>query len=89
MGALGARTAVHTGEPVPIFRVAWKRLVDLARALLEDPAVRPHVRLRRAPSVIQGARTVMWLGPEQPSNQQGATLVEKRTDLCPLIAILL
>ena len=39
---------------------AWKAL---ARALLDDPALRARTRLRIAPSALRGVSVVRWLGP--------------------------
>ncbi|MEP6654583.1 MAG: thiopeptide-type bacteriocin biosynthesis protein [Myxococcales bacterium] len=80
VGSLAARTQVQTGEPVGVFRPSWKALADLARNLLDDPAVRPLVRLRRTPSLLAGAHTVVWLGTADDGH-----LEEKRAELDDLL----
>ncbi len=89
LGSLGPRTAFKTGQPGAVFRVAWKRLADLARTLLTDVDVRAHVRLRHAPSVIQGARTVVWLGSDDGDGVDTARLIEKRADCDALVGAVL
>ena len=63
-------------------RVTWTRLADLGRALLDVPEIRAHVRLRRAPSVVVGAHTVVWLGP----GVEDDFLEERRSDFDDLVA---
>jgi lantibiotic biosynthesis protein len=66
MGTLGRTTDVATGTPVAHLAPSWARLDALARALLDEPAVRERVRLRVAPSAVRGAATVHWVGPGDP-----------------------
>lgn len=89
VGSLAARTAIATGEPSASFRITWKRLADLGRALMADPEVRTHARLRRAPSLIEGAGSVLWLGLADGSPGAISPLAEKHADLDPLLAAVL
>lgn len=66
VGALGEVTQVATGAPRPVLAPTWARLAALGRALLDDAEVRPHVRLRLAPSFVSTATTARWLGPGDP-----------------------
>src|SRR5216110_1243112 len=61
VGRLGPRTRIDTGQPAPHLQIAWSRLATMAQALLERAEVRAAVRLRRAPSLVIGARTLLWL----------------------------
>jgi thiopeptide-type bacteriocin biosynthesis protein len=83
MGTLGQTTDLATGTPVAHFAPSWARLDALARALLDDPAVRARVRLRTAPSALRGAATVHWLGPGEPFSEERAADLDQ-----PLTAIL-
>jgi thiopeptide-type bacteriocin biosynthesis protein len=67
LGRLAARTAVATGTPAPHLTPSWSRIDRLARALLDDPALRSRTRLRVAPSALQGIGIVRWLGPGTPA----------------------
>jgi hypothetical protein len=89
VGSLGPRTFIKTGQPSAAFGVAWARLVDLARALLTDADVRAHVRLRHAPSLIRGARTIAWLGPGDAGPFEPSSITEKHADCDELIATVL
>src|SRR5450432_2642451 len=66
VGTLGRTTDLATGTPVAHLAPSWARLDALARALLDEPAVRERVRLRSAPSAVRGAATVQWVGPGDP-----------------------
>jgi lantibiotic biosynthesis protein len=66
VGTLGPRTDLATGAPEAHLEPSWARLDALARALLDEPAVRERVRLRTAPSALFGAATVTWLGRGEP-----------------------
>jgi len=66
MGRLAERTAVATGTPAAHLAPGWSRVEGLARALLDDPALRARTRLRVAPSASIGAAVVRWLGPGDP-----------------------
>ncbi|HEY4394128.1 MAG TPA: thiopeptide-type bacteriocin biosynthesis protein [Polyangia bacterium] len=66
VGALGPRTAIATGEPVPHLTASWARVDALAQALLHEPQIRDQVRLRRAPSVWTDGADVNWVGPGEP-----------------------
>jgi len=63
VGALAGRTRVRTGGPAARLAPSWARLAALGRALLERGEVREQARLRRAPSLTLGERTMTWLGP--------------------------
>ncbi len=66
VGTLGRTTDLATGTPVAHLAPSWARLDALARALLDEPAVRERVRLRSAPSAVRGAATVHWVGSGDP-----------------------
>jgi len=66
MGRLADRTAIATGTPIAHLAPGWERIDALARALLDDPDLRARTRLRVAPSAVQGAAVVRWLGPGDP-----------------------
>src|SRR4029079_6345141 len=66
MGKLADRTAIATGTPIAHLVPSWERIDALARALLDDPDLRARTRLRVAPSAVQGAAVVRWLGPGDP-----------------------
>ena len=75
LARLGARTRVTTGEPVAHVEPAWATLAGLGRRLLEDAEIRPHVRLRAAPSVLRGPEEALWLAMEEDGLcQQSAEL---------------
>jgi len=63
VGHLGRPTRLSTGAPAARLAPSWPRMAALGRALLERGAVRDQARLRRAPSLTLGARTMTWLGP--------------------------
>ena len=63
VGRLGARSRVRTPTPVGVLAPAWARMASLGRALLEHPGVLAHVGVRRAPSLIRGPSTLIWLAP--------------------------
>ncbi|MES1164273.1 MAG: thiopeptide-type bacteriocin biosynthesis protein, partial [Verrucomicrobiota bacterium] len=63
IGTLGPRGAVGTGTPAAVMGPSWGRLDALARALLDDPAVRERVAVRVAPSLLRGPDGVRWIGP--------------------------
>ena len=69
MGELGPKTEIATGSPAPHFAPSWARVDALARALLDDAAVRARVRLRAAPSVSIGTAQVHWIGPGEPFDE--------------------
>jgi lantibiotic biosynthesis protein len=66
VGELGPRTVIATGRPAPHLAPSWARVDALARALLDEPAVRDRVRLRAAPSVWSDGTEVSWVGPGEP-----------------------
>ncbi|MES1165053.1 MAG: lantibiotic dehydratase, partial [Verrucomicrobiota bacterium] len=66
IGTLGRRGAVATGTPVPVFGPSWARVDALARALLDEPAVRERVAVRVAPSLLRRPGGVRWIGPGDP-----------------------
>jgi len=72
VGRLGPRTEVATGIPTAALAPSWARLDGLARALLDDPAVRERVRLRCAPSLMRGPGAAAWIGPSGPPGLSGA-----------------
>lgn len=63
IGRLAGRTHIRTGVPVARLGIAWTRLAALGRALLERADVREAVCLRTAPSLLVGARGLLWLAP--------------------------
>ena len=69
VGELGPKTEIATGVPKPHLAPSWARVDALARALLDDPAVRERVRLRAAPSVSIGLAQVRWIGPGEPFDE--------------------
>jgi len=71
MGTLAERTAIATGVPVSHLAPSWARVDALARALLDDPALRARTRLRVAPSALRGAAIVRWLGPGAADDGDG------------------
>jgi lantibiotic biosynthesis protein len=85
VGHLAAQSRIRTESPTAVWRVSWERLASLGRSLLEVPEIRDQVRLRRAPSVLQGAHTVAWLGP----GDDGGLVEERRTDLDDLMVAVL
>ena len=89
VGALGVRARIRTGTPTPVWRITWQRFAELGRALLEEPAVREHARLRRAPSAIIGAHAVVWLGPGDSQESADGFVEERHADLDPLLASIL
>jgi len=71
IGKLGERTAVATGAPAARLAPGWARMDSLARALLDDPDLRARTRLRVAPSALQGAGVVRWIGPGTAAPHDG------------------
>jgi len=65
IGRLGLGTKVRTGSPEARVAPTWQRLAAVGRALLEEPEYRDGARLRRAPSVVVGARTLSWIGASE------------------------
>jgi len=63
VGRLAAQTRVRTGAPAAHLAPSWALLAGLGRALLDRGDLRAHARLRRAPSLTLGARTMTWMGP--------------------------
>ncbi len=63
VGRLGRRTEVATGTPEAVVAPSWAQVDRLARALLDDPAVRERVNLRVAPSLMRAPGAVSWIGP--------------------------
>ncbi len=86
LGALAPRSRIDTGAPSPHLRFSWARLAELARTVLEDRDARTVVRLRRAPSLIAGAREVIWLGFDSTATDAATTLVEKHADMDDVIS---
>ncbi len=78
VGELGPRTEIATGSPAPHLAPSWARVDALARALLDDPAVRERVRLRAAPSVSIGAAQVRWIGPGEPFDEPCVADLDER-----------
>ena len=78
LGELGPKTEIATGSPAPHLAPSWARVDALARALLDDPAVRERVRLRAAPSVSIGAAQVRWLGPGEPFDEPCVADLDER-----------
>jgi len=65
VGRLGPGTQVRTGSPEARLAPTWQRLAALGRAVLEKPAIREEARLRRAPSLVVGARTILWIAASE------------------------
>jgi len=63
VGRIAGRTRVQTATPSVRLQPSWGRLAALGRALLDRSELRAQVRLRRAPSLTCGERTMTWLGP--------------------------
>src|SRR5205814_7863758 len=61
LGELGPRTEVATGTPAAHLSPSWGRVEAFARALLDDPAVREKVRLRRTPSLWREGAEIRWI----------------------------
>ncbi|HXT99879.1 MAG TPA: thiopeptide-type bacteriocin biosynthesis protein, partial [Polyangia bacterium] len=76
-------TAIATGKPAARLGPSWERIDGLARALLDDPRLRERTRLRVAPSALQGASVVRWLGPADPFDE-----MHEAELIAPLPAIL-
>jgi thiopeptide-type bacteriocin biosynthesis protein len=64
------------GAPRAVATVAWARLAALGRALLEDAAVWPGVRVFRAPSLVAGGDRAVWLRRGEPCVEVAAPLDE-------------
>jgi len=62
MGRLGSRTQLQTDEVEAVLAPTWERVAALGRALLDQPEIRPQVRLRIAPSLMAAGEEVVWLG---------------------------
>jgi thiopeptide-type bacteriocin biosynthesis protein len=62
MGRLGSRTRLQTDEVEPVLAPTWERIAVLGRALLDQPEIRPQVRLRIAPSLMAAGTQAVWLG---------------------------
>ncbi|HVY41299.1 MAG TPA: thiopeptide-type bacteriocin biosynthesis protein [Polyangia bacterium] len=69
LGSLGPRAVVATGTPAAVMSPSWARLDALARALLDEPAVRERVAIRVAPSLLRFPGGVRWIGPGAPFGQ--------------------
>jgi len=78
VGALSARTRARTGSPSGQLSPSWQSLAALGRALLEDADVRPRTRLRHAPSLVVGARGLLWLASDGPDAGQDDFCQERR-----------
>jgi thiopeptide-type bacteriocin biosynthesis protein len=78
LGELGPKTEIATGTPAPHLGPSWARVDALARALLDDPAVRERVRLRAAPSVSIGAAQVRWIGRGEPFDEPCVADLDQR-----------
>ena len=62
MGRLGARTRIETDAVDAVVAPTWERMAALGRALLDQPEIRPGVRLRMAPSLMAAGAQAVWLG---------------------------
>ena len=62
VGRLGARTRLQTDEVGAVLAPTWERVAALGRALLAQPELLPHVRLRIAPSLMATGVQAVWLG---------------------------
>jgi lantibiotic biosynthesis protein len=62
MGRLGAATRLATENVEAVLAPTWERVRSLARALLDQPELRPAVRLRIAPSLMASDDEAVWLG---------------------------
>jgi thiopeptide-type bacteriocin biosynthesis protein len=61
MGRLGARTRLETKDVEPVLSPTWERVAALGRALLDEPEIRPAVKLRIAPSLMAAGAQAVWL----------------------------
>ena len=61
-GRLGSRTRLQTDDVEAVLAPTWERVAALGRALLDQPEIRPHVRLRIAPSLMAADEEAVWLG---------------------------
>ena len=89
VGTLGDRTDIRTGGKrghagTAHLHVTWARAASLARALLDDPAVRAKTKLRAAPSLFCDETRAMWLAPGR-----GAEARVERAVLDPMLAAVL
>ncbi|HXI57894.1 MAG TPA: thiopeptide-type bacteriocin biosynthesis protein, partial [Polyangia bacterium] len=81
MGRLGATTRIATGRrPEARLALSWGRAAALARALLDDPQIRPSVRLRQTPSLLRAADSVRWLVPGEGSAQERVAELDATLD---------
>ncbi|HSS37155.1 MAG TPA: lantibiotic dehydratase, partial [Polyangia bacterium] len=80
IGKLAARGALATGTPAAVMGPSWGRLDSLARALLDDPAVRERVAVRVAPSLLRGPGGVRWIGPGEPFGEWREAEVDGRLE---------
>ncbi|HEX7599820.1 MAG TPA: thiopeptide-type bacteriocin biosynthesis protein, partial [Polyangia bacterium] len=62
MGRLGTATRLATENVEAVLAPTWERVRSLARALLDQPELRPSVRLRIAPSLMASEDEAVWLG---------------------------
>src|SRR5882724_5825367 len=70
VGGLGTRTTAATRTPRAHWALGWARVAGLGRALLQDATIRAQVRLRHAPSLLQGEDRVRWLAFGEDAAQE-------------------
>jgi lantibiotic biosynthesis protein len=91
MGRWGTRTRMTTGPVEATLAPTWERLAALGRELIEWPEVRPHVRLRVAPSLMTAGEQAVWLALEREGlevhfgevDEVLAAVVEHASEWCP------
>lgn len=83
MGRLGAQTRIHTDQTDAHVSPTWESMAALGRALLDDPEIRPFVRLRSAPSLLAGGGQALWLALHNDGLQVDRTDVDD--DLAALL----
>jgi len=80
VGKLGRATRVRTGAPETRVAPTWQRLAAVGRGILEDLNIRDGARLRRAPSLILGARTLSWIAASEGGPAAFATEQQAERD---------
>ncbi|HEX2659267.1 MAG TPA: thiopeptide-type bacteriocin biosynthesis protein, partial [Polyangia bacterium] len=89
VGTLAARTRVRTGGARGHLSPSWQSLAALGRGLLDDPDIRPRARLRRAPSLVVGARALLWLASGGPDASQDDFCQERYAERDDALAALI
>ncbi len=89
--ALGPRTRVATAGARAHVGPTWQAVAALGQALLDQPAIRAHVRLRAAPSLLRGPETATWLAFDSHGSdaERGGGLADRSVELDPVMAAVL